>query len=267
MSSVQEAGLSGKSRRSSDSSQTQYDDIVHSPTPRNDLSREGEEVLIEADKGFTRDEDTRVTELARQLSNTTAHTEQPIDDANPFTSTAHPELDPNSESFNPRKWAKTLISLQASDPAGKAGLEALRAGVSFRQLSVHGFGKPTDFQKDVANVWLEAFASIKTVMGLGNKTKIQILRDFEGVVRSGEMLVVLGRPGSGCSTLLKTIAGETHGFFVDGEAKINYQGIPKEVMNKNFRGEVIYQAETDGEFDPGFCVSAKLTECQCIFRT
>ena len=27
------------------------------------------------------------------------------------------------------------------------------------------------------------------------KQKIQILRDFDGLVKSGEMLVVLGRPG------------------------------------------------------------------------
>jgi energy-coupling factor transporter ATP-binding protein EcfA2 len=35
---------------------------------------------------------------------------------------------------------------------------------------------------------------------------LEILRDFDGLVKSGEMLVVLGRPGSGCSTFLKTIA-------------------------------------------------------------
>jgi hypothetical protein len=32
------------------------------------------------------------------------------------------------------------------------------------------------------------------------------------------------RSRSGCSTLLKTIAGETHGLFVDEESYINYQG-------------------------------------------
>ena len=62
------------------------------------------------------------------------------------------------------------------------------------------------------------------------------------------MLVVLGRPGSGCSTLLKTISGETHGFFIDEESEINYQGIPKETMHKDFRGECIYQAEVDVHF-------------------
>ena len=80
------------------------------------------------------------------------------------------------------------------------------------------------------------------------KTKIQILRDFEGLVHSGEMLVVLGRPGSGCSTLLKTISGETHGFYIDNQSDINYQGIPKEMMHKDFRGECMYQAEVDVHF-------------------
>lgn len=62
------------------------------------------------------------------------------------------------------------------------------------------------------------------------------------------MLVVLGRPGSGCSTLLKTISGETHGFYIDKESQINYQGIPMEKMHNDFRGECIYQAEVDVHF-------------------
>lgn len=62
------------------------------------------------------------------------------------------------------------------------------------------------------------------------------------------MLVVLGRPGSGCTTLLKTISGETQGFFLDSKSEINYQGIPKETMHKDFRGECIYQAEVDVHF-------------------
>jgi ATP-binding cassette, subfamily G (WHITE), member 2, PDR len=72
------------------------------------------------------------------------------------------------------------------------------------------------------------------------KHKIQILRDFDGLVESGEMLVVLGRPGSGCSTFLKTISGEAHGFTVDAQ-----QGISARQMHNQFRGEAIYTAETD----------------------
>jgi ATP-binding cassette, subfamily G (WHITE), member 2, PDR len=62
------------------------------------------------------------------------------------------------------------------------------------------------------------------------------------------MLVVLGRPGSGCSTLLKTISGETDGFFVDSQSHVNYQGISMKQMHNDWRGECIYQAEVDIHF-------------------
>jgi len=53
---------------------------------------------------------------------------------------------------------------------------------------------------------------------------------------------------SGCSTFLKTIAGETNGFFIDDKSNINYQGITPKQMHKNFRGEAIYTAEVDVHF-------------------
>jgi ABC-type multidrug transport system ATPase subunit len=53
---------------------------------------------------------------------------------------------------------------------------------------------------------------------------------------------------SGCSTLLKTIAGETHGFQVNPDSYMNYQGVPASDMNTAFRGEAIYTAEVDAHF-------------------
>lgn len=45
-----------------------------------------------------------------------------------------------------------------------------------------------------------------------------LIHDFNGVVKSGEMMLVVGRPGSGCTTFLKTLAGITSGYAgVDGE--------------------------------------------------
>lgn len=40
----------------------------------------------------------------------------------------------------------------------------------------------------------------------------------------GEMLLVLGRPGSGCSTFLKALSGDTRGFEIEDKVAINYQG-------------------------------------------
>lgn len=53
---------------------------------------------------------------------------------------------------------------------------------------------------------------------------------------------------SGCSTLLKTIAGETHGFQVSPASYLNYQGIAAKHMKTSFRGEAIYTAEVDTHF-------------------
>jgi ATP-binding cassette subfamily G (WHITE) protein 2 (PDR) len=67
-------------------------------------------------------------------------------------------------------------------------------------------------------------------------------------MKSGEMLIVLGRPGSGCSTLLKTMTGEMHGLQVDEQSTIHYNGITQQQMMKEFKGEVVYNQEVDKHF-------------------
>ncbi|KAH6679698.1 putative ABC transporter CDR4 [Halenospora varia] len=164
---------------------------------------------------------------------------------NPFDGTDNPLLDPLSGKFNYKVWMKNLIGIQSRDPDR---YPKRVAGVAYKNLSAYGFGEPTDYQKTFGNYPLEIGGLFNRLIGRRNRSKIQILRNFDGLVRSGEMLVVLGRPGSGCSTLLKTISGETNGFYIDSETTINYQGISMEQMHKDFRGECIYQAEVDVHF-------------------
>ncbi|PQE32933.1 abc transporter cdr4 protein [Rutstroemia sp. NJR-2017a WRK4] len=117
--------------------------------------------------------------------------------------------------------------------------------VAFKDLNVYGIGTPTDYQKTILNfpsVFLNRFwAYICRRKG----SRIDILRDFEGLVKSGEMLIVLGKPGSGCTTLLKTLAGQVHGFYIDPKSSLTYQGIPHRVMHTKFRNMISYQAEQD----------------------
>ncbi|VUC22208.1 unnamed protein product [Clonostachys rosea] len=188
-----------------------------------------------------------VTHLARKLSCHTVKNEQG-EPVNPFLGSDNPLLDPNSQSFSARTWLKTILSITSRDPER---YPTRTAGVAYKNLAAHGFGEPTDYQKTFGNYPLELLGFCKKLFGSSQKRRIQILRDMDGLVKSGEMLLVLGRPGrqsSGCSTLLKTISGETEGFFVGPESDINYQGIPKEIMHKDFRGESIYQAEVDVHF-------------------
>ena len=225
-------------------------DEIESDTQRD--ARINEELTILARKisNHSHKDDHGITD-DRELKHTkTKSTLGGLAGANPFEDPSHPELNPNSNEFDSRKWVKLIMRQHArhsDNPEGSVDYDALRAGLSFQNLNVHGFGRPTDFQKNVGNIWLSVASSVKSIFGADSKRKIQILRDFEGVVRAGEMLVVLGRPGSGCSTFLKTVAGETHGFFIGEGSELNYQGIGREVMTGNFRGEVIYQAETDGK--------------------
>jgi ABC-type multidrug transport system fused ATPase/permease subunit len=140
---------------------------------------------------------------------------------NPFSVASDDEtspLNPNGPNFNARAWAKAIVGMAAGE-----GHQLRTAGVAFQNLNVHGFGSATDYQKDVVNVWLEAVGLVRRVTGHG-KRRIDILRNFDGVVRKGEMLVVLGPPGSGCTTFLKTIAGDYNGIFVDDDSYFNYQG-------------------------------------------
>lgn len=71
-----------------------------------------------------------------------------------------------------------------------------------------------------------------------------ILDDFNGVVKPGEMCLVLGRPGSGCSTFLKVIGNQRFGYeSIDGE--VLYGGTDAKHMLKKYRGEVVYNPEDD----------------------
>lgn len=50
------------------------------------------------------------------------------------------------------------------------------------------------------------------------------------------MIVVLGRPGSGCSTFLKAIGNQRAGFeSVEGD--VTYGGTDAETMSKKYRSE------------------------------
>lgn len=186
-----------------------------------------------------------VTRLAQQLTRQSTRFSVSNNAENSFLEVKDDStLNPHSPNFKAKHWMKNLLALSSRDPERYPKREA---GVSFQNLSIHGFGSPTDYQKDVFNSVLQVGALMRKLTGTG-KQKIQILRDFDGLVRSGEMLVVLGRPGSGCSTFLKTLAGEMNGIYMDKESELNYQGISAKQMRKQFKGEAIYTAETDVHF-------------------
>lgn len=186
--------------------------------------------------------------LARRLTRTQTHNSswtQVVD--NPFqTFDEDSPLNPNGPNFKPRAWVKSMLKLRQSDQGEKNPMRT--SGVAFKNLHVFGYGQGTDYQKSVGNVFFEAVGMAKQVLGMSKPRRIDILHECEGLLNAGEMLVVLGPPGSGCSTFLKTLTGETHGFYIDDNSYLNYQGISAEDMNTKYRGEAIYTAEVDVHF-------------------
>ncbi|KAL4861099.1 hypothetical protein BDV12DRAFT_180739 [Aspergillus spectabilis] len=200
------------------------------------------------------DMEEEVEEMARQLTRRSTHVST-NNVTNPFfEENIESTLHPGSDSFRVKDWIRSLLAAQANDPDR---FRRRTAGVAFKNLSVHGFGSPTDYQKDVFNAVLSIGALFRKFTKTGVQ-KVQILHEFDGLVRSGEMLLVLGRPGSGCTTFLKTIAGEMNGIYATDEAYMNYQGISAHDMQQRFRGEAIYSAETDVHF-PQLSVGDTLT--------
>jgi ABC-type multidrug transport system ATPase subunit len=178
-----------------------------------------------------------VSELARRLTNTSHTAPGTLFPVQPDSS-----LDPDSSMFDARAWAKGFLDLRTRISGGNP---PRTTGIAWTNLNAYGFGSATGFQENVGNVFLNG-ANIFNNLFHREQQRVDILRDLEGVVQSGEMLAVLGPPGSGCSTLLRTIAGDTYGFHVD--ANINYSGIPPKEMSTAFRGEAIYTAEVDDHF-------------------
>ncbi|KAG0161728.1 hypothetical protein PDIDSM_1159 [Penicillium digitatum] len=197
------------------------------------------------------DRDRQITNLAQSLSRisqqSSVNTSQAVEGVNAFLDSSDPEADPKSDQFKSRKWVKNIIQMTSRDPDR---YPRRTTGVSFRNLNVFGYGTAADYQTDFANFWLKGAGRFRSLLGLQKKVRIEILRDFEGMVHSGEMIVVLGRPGSGCSTFLKTIAGETHGLYLDKDkgSEVQYEGLSWDDMHSRFRGEVLYQAETETHF-------------------
>ncbi|CAH7687206.1 hypothetical protein PPACK8108_LOCUS21955 [Phakopsora pachyrhizi] len=66
----------------------------------------------------------------------------------------------------------------------------------------------------------------------------QIIHPMSGFLKPGEMCMVLGRPNSGCSTLLKVLANQREGF-VRVNGNVSYGGILADLMAKQCLASVI----------------------------
>ncbi|KAK7740862.1 ATP-binding cassette transporter snq2 [Diatrype stigma] len=129
----------------------------------------------------------------------------------------------------------------------EAGIKAKHIGVYWDGLTVKGMGGLTNYVKTFPDAFVDFFdywTPLKNLLGHGKKgVEATLLNNFKGVVKPGEMVLVLGRPGSGCTTFLKSIANQRYGYTsVTGE--VLYGPWTAEEF-KQYRGEAVYNEEDD----------------------
>ncbi|XXG95582.1 hypothetical protein Hte_001849 [Hypoxylon texense] len=133
------------------------------------------------------------------------------------------------------------------DAEREAGIKPKHIGVYWDGLTVKGMGGTTNFVKtfpDAFRDFVDYWTPLMSLLGKAERgTEVTLLDNFKGVVNPGEMVLVLGKPGSGCTTFLKSIANQRWG----------YTGVTGDVLYgpftakefKQYRGEAVYNQEDD----------------------
>ncbi|CAH0051763.1 unnamed protein product [Clonostachys solani] len=124
-------------------------------------------------------------------------------------------------------------------------------GVVFENISAYGHSEGSRHAPDLGQMAMAAVRApirlaTRVFGGKGEASK-RIIEDVSGVVFPGETLLVLGQPGSGCSTTLKIIANERSTYPVV-TGKVTYGSMPSEALTGKYASEVVYNPEDDNHY-------------------
>jgi ATP-binding cassette, subfamily G (WHITE), member 2, SNQ2 len=135
--------------------------------------------------------------------------------------------------WNYSSWLHTHEQQKAEKTVNKTHL-----ALTWQNLAVTGVDSKAVLGSDI----FSHVNPVEHIRGLRNHPKtITILKDFNGQVRPGEMLLVLGRPGSGCTTFLSAVANKRKSFLsVEGNV---FYGAMSHTEARRYKGAVIYNSE------------------------
>lgn len=115
-----------------------------------------------------------------------------------------------------------------------------KLGVTWKNLNVKGVGADAAFNENV----LSQFNIPQKIKESRHRPLLKtILENSRGCVRPGEMLLVLGRPGAGCTSLLKILSNRREGYAeINGDVSFGSMS-PKEA--EQFRGQIVMNTEEE----------------------
>ncbi|SPO04637.1 probable ATP-binding cassette multidrug transport protein; ABC transporter [Cephalotrichum gorgonifer] len=122
----------------------------------------------------------------------------------------------------------------------RSGFPMRRLGVTWKNLTVQAVAADASIHENM----LSQFNIPKIIREARHKLAPKsILDNINGCVKPGEMLLVLGRPGSGCTTLLKILANAREGYTsVSGD--VHYGSMDADEA-KQYRSQIVMNTEEE----------------------
>ncbi|RMD42340.1 hypothetical protein DV735_g2793, partial [Chaetothyriales sp. CBS 134920] len=115
-----------------------------------------------------------------------------------------------------------------------------RLGVTWNNLTVKGVAANTAIHEDVLSQFNIPKLVAESRRATTDKT---ILDNVHGCVKPGEMLLVLGRPGAGCTTLLRLLSNQRNGYAkIEGDVRF---GSLDSKQAEPYRSSIVMNAEDE----------------------
>lgn len=153
--------------------------------------------------------------------------------ASPLEKTRH-------EARQPVNWSLSSKVKEIHQRDVDSGFKSRELGVTWQNLSVDVVSSSAAINESVVS----QFNIPRRIQESRHKPPLRrILHDSHGCVKPGEMLLVLGRPGSGCTTLLNALANRRAGY-VSVAGDVCY-GSMNHQEAKQYRGQIVINTEEE----------------------
>lgn len=153
-------------------------------------------------------------------------------------------LTPHASVVQPPKkaaeWHMTPQVIRNAERDEAAGFKRRELGVTWQDLSVEVLAAEAAVKENM----ISQFNVPQLIKDFRRKPPLKsILSNSHGCVKPGEMLLVLGRPGSGCTTLLKMLANRREGYQnITGDVRFGNM-TPEEASR--YQGQIVMNTEEE----------------------
>ncbi|CAK7204324.1 ATP-binding cassette transporter snq2 [Sporothrix eucalyptigena] len=166
-------------------------------------------------------------------------------DSNGNSSETLDALFPPTESpGSPRKaadWSMKPQVVRNAERDAAAGFKRRELGVTWQNLSVEVVAAEAAIKENM----ISQFNVPQLIKDYLHKPPVkQIVQDSHGCVQPGEMLLVLGRPGSGCTTLLNMLSNRRNGGYSNISGDVRFGSMTSEEANA-YHGQIVMNTEEE----------------------